>query len=124
MTHVPPIPYCVISSPSSFLPAWLAQESKASIDKTAKEEFALFRERTKEWSQDVSLARKQSNARWICVYYKPNLPLMVCEAMKQPTGSAVTCFTKESPIKQIIVPINDKDVLWKTTAQNPPKHYH
>jgi len=99
-------------------------KSPESIDKTAKEEFAVFRERTKEWSQDVRLARKQSNARWICVYYKPNLPLMVCEATNQPTGSAVTCFTKESPIKQIIVPINNKDVLWKTTAQLAPKRYH
>jgi len=106
------------------MPAWLAGKSKASIDKTAKEEFALFRNKPTEWSQDVSLARKQSNARWICVYYKPNLPLMVCEAMKQPTGLEVTCFTKESPIEKILVPINNKDVLWKTTAQLAPKRYH
>jgi len=99
-------------------------KSPESIDKTAKEEFALFRNKPTEWSQDVILAKKQSNARWICVYYKPNLPLMVCEAIKQPTGLAVTCFTKESPIKQIIVPINNKDVLWKTTAQPAPQRYH
>jgi len=62
MTHVPPNPYCVISSPSSFLPAWFAGESKESIDKTAKEAFAVFQNRTTEWSQDIKLARdKQSS---------------------------------------------------------------
>jgi len=123
MTHVPPNPYCVISSPSSFLPAWFAGESKASIDKTAKEEFSQCAKKTDEWSHDCTLAKQQPNRRWKCVYYMPNQPLMICEAYSQPSGSIMICQMITPPQKRIDVPTEDKDVLWKTTAQPALKRY-
>jgi len=122
MTDVPLNPYCVTSATSSWLPAWLAGESTNIINKTAMVLFENFEVKDK-WSHNGADAKQQANLRWKCVYYVPDQKLMICEAIRQPTGPDVTCFTTQSPRRQINVPFEGKDVLWKTTGAPPTKHY-